>query len=220
MDGAKNKRPPLRLSESVSLSLYRTLLYAYPSDFRRYYRAEMTQTFRDCQGAAYARTCWLGLAELWLRTFFDLVQSASVEHLENFGKEGKLMNNLGRQLVAVLGCILIIIAALSLLTYGRKHEVAAILFFGYALDAIVVAGVIGNLIVFVLAKATSFNPLRTALWTFLIVTSLMLLTSVLLGIFVGPFYFAPVLIGHAVSFFFWVGVHWLWSLGHREPQTA
>lgn len=220
MDGSKKKRSQIRVSESVSLGLYRTLLYAYPSDFRRYYRAEMVQTFRDCQRAAYEQTRWFGLAGLWLRTVFDLVHSASVEHLENFGKEGELMNNLGRQLLAVLGCIAIIIAALSLLTYGRKHEVASILFFGYALDAIVVAGVIGNLIVFLLVKTTRFNPLRTALWTFLTVTSLMLLTSVLLGIFVGPFYFAPVLIGHAVSFFFWLGVHWLWSRGHSEPQTA
>jgi hypothetical protein len=73
----------------------------------------------------------------------------------------------------------------------------------------------------VLVKATTFNAFRTALWTFLTVSIVLLLVAVLLGLSVDPaFRFGPVLIGYVVSFLFWVGVHWLWSRGHAEPQTA
>jgi hypothetical protein len=40
--------------------------------------------------------------------------------------------------------------------------VTSILLFGHALDAMVAAGIIGNAIVFVLTRATSFNAFRTA----------------------------------------------------------
>jgi hypothetical protein len=99
--------------------------------------------------------------------------------------------------------------------------VTSILLFGHALDAMVAAGVIGNAIVFVLSKTTSFNAFRTALWTFVAVTIVLLLASALLGAFADPqFRFGPVLIGNVISFLFWLAVHWLWSRGHAEPQTA
>jgi len=221
MDGLKKNRSQKRISESVSLGVYRALLHAYPRDFRRHYSTEMVQTFRDCHRAACAHTQFSGLAGLWFRTLFDLVHSASLERLENFGREGELMNNLRRQIVAVVGCIAIIIAAFALQAYVRNHEVRSLLLFNYVLDPLVVIGVVGNLIVFVLAKATSFNVFRTAVWTFLVVSIVMLLTSVLLGMSIDPgFRFGPVLIGYVISLLFWVGVHWLWSRAHTEPQTA
>lgn len=221
MDASKQRGSPTRLSEFVSLRLYRTLLRAYPSDFREHFGTEMVQTFRDCHRAAYARTRLPGLAALWLRTLFDLVHSASLERLENFGREGKLMNNLRRQVVAVVGCIAIIIAAFALQLYVRNHELRSLLLVNYALDPMVATGVVGNLLVFILAKATSFNAFRTALWTFLVVSIAMLLASVVLSLTVAPgLRFGPVLIGYVISFLFWVGVHWLWSRRHTEPQTA
>jgi hypothetical protein len=221
MDELKQSGSPTRFSEFVSLRLYRTLLLAYPSDFRQHYSAEMVQTFRDCHRAAYARTRISGVTGLWLRTLFDLVHSASLERLENFGREGELMNNLRRQVVALVGCIAIIIAAFALQAYLRNHEVRSLILLNYVLDPMVVVGVVGNLIVFILAKATSFNAFRTAVWTFVVVSSVLLLTAVVLGMSVDPgFRFGPVLIGYVISLLFWVGVHWLWSRGHTEPQTA
>ena len=79
------------------------------------------------------------------------------------------MSNLRRDLVAVSGCVAIIVVAAFLLSYGRKHEVASILTFGYALDALVTTGVIGNFIIFLLLKTTRFNQLPVAFWTLLIV---------------------------------------------------
>ena len=217
----ESNRSQQPITESVSVRLYRALLRAYPADFRDHYRTELVQTFRDCHRAAYARTRFSGLAGLWVHTVFDLVHSASIEHFENLGREDEAMNNLQRQVIAVLGCIAIIIAAFALQAYVRNHEVRSLLLFNYVLDPLVVTGVVGNLIVFVLVKATSFNAFRTALWTFLTVSVVLLLVAVLLGLFVDPaFRFGPVLIGYVVSFLFWVGVHWLWSRGHAEPQTA
>ena len=221
MDRRPQRGSPTGFSEYVSLRVYRTLLRAYPSDFRQHYSAEMVQTFRDCHRAAYARTRFSGVTGLWLRTLFDLVHSASLERLENFGREGELMNNLRRQVVALVGCIAIIIAAFALQAYLRNHEVRSLILLNYVLDPMVVVGVVGNLIVFVLAKATSFNAFRTALWTFLAVSLAMLLASMALGLTVDPgFRLGPVLIGYVISFLFWVGVHWLWSRWPTEPQTA
>jgi hypothetical protein len=106
---------------------------------------------------------------LWWRSLIDLFLSAAREHSDNSGKENFFMSNLRRDLVAVSGCVAIIVVAAFLLSYGRKHEVASILTFGYALDALVTTGVIGNFIIFLLLKTTRFNQLPVAFWTLLIV---------------------------------------------------
>ncbi len=50
------------------------------------------------------------------------------------------MKNLKTNLIGLLACLTVIVVAFLLLGYGRKHEVASILLFGHALDAIVTAG--------------------------------------------------------------------------------
>lgn len=130
------------------------------------------------------------------------------------------MNNLRNDLFAIGGCVLIILAALLLLNYGRSHQVSSILFFGYVLDAIAFTGLLGNLIVFLLIKLTRFRPLRIAFWTFLIVT---LVPTLAITLIAGrdPNFNAPnVVIGYVVSFFFWYGLHWLWSNKLRPSETA
>ena len=130
------------------------------------------------------------------------------------------MRNLRTDLLAIGGCILIILAALLLLNYGRSHQVSSILVFGFALDAIAFTGVVGNLIVFLLIKLTTFRPLRIAFWTFLIVT---LVPALAITLIAGkdPNFNAPnVLIGYVVSFFFWYGLHWLWSNKLKPSETA
>ncbi len=130
------------------------------------------------------------------------------------------MRNLRNDLFAIGGCVLIILAALLLLSYGRSHQVSSILVFGFALDAIAFTGVVGNLIVFLLIKLTRFRPLRIAFWTFLIVT---LVPALAITLIAGkdPNFNAPnVLIGYVVSFFFWYGLHWLWSNKLKPTETA
>ena len=111
------------------------------------------------------------------------------------------MNKLRTDLMAIGGCLLLIIGAVLLLSYGRSHQVSAILVFGFALDAIAFTGIVGNLIVFLLAKFTSIRPLRVALWTFLIVSVLALLASTVI---IGRLD-SNVVIGYAASFVFWYG---------------
>jgi len=131
------------------------------------------------------------------------------------------MVNLRKDVLALLGCIAIIAVALLLLSYGRKREVAFILVFGYALDAIASAGIVGNLIVFLLVKTTKLNSLRVALWTFLIVNAVLLLVSALIGSRVEPqFRVGSVLIGYVVSFLFWFGLHWIWAKSKNDGQLA
>jgi hypothetical protein len=200
---------------------YALLLYAYPKAFRYEYGPHMTQLFRDCYRAEEKRKGVFGRLRLWLSILVDVIQSAPKERLDNLGKEKPIMANLRRDVVALLGCIGIIVIALLLLEYGRKHEVASILMFGYVLDAVVTTGVIGNLIVFLLAKTTRLNPLRIALWTFLMVSAVPLIViAVLAGRSDPQFRLVPTVVGYTVSFLFWFGLHWVWARSKNSGQFA
>lgn len=131
------------------------------------------------------------------------------------------MNKLGKDILALLVCLGIIVAAFFLLSYGRKHEVSGILMFGTALDALVTTGIIANLIIFVLMLATRFRPFRIALWTLSIIHGVLLLVALLVGSRVDPaFRLGPVLVGYVVSFLFWVVVHWIWSRGTTQLAVS
>lgn len=172
----------------------------------------MEQFFRDCYRAEKMRRGRLGVGGLWFRTLFDLARAAPREHLENLGKDGAIMKNLGKNALALLGSIALIVIAFLLLSYGRKHEVSTILIFGRVLDALVTAGIIGNLIIFLLVTITRRNPLRIALWTLLLVNGALLLVSTVIGSKVDPnFQLGGVILGYVVSFIFWFSLHWIWS---------
>ena len=188
---------------NISYKLYGFLLRAYPPGFRQRFGDEMLQVFRDSYAHETSRR---SLPGFWLWTLVDLVVSAAKER-----KEGMIMN---RNLL--LGAIGIILVAFLLLTYGRKNEVASILLFGYVLDALVTAGVIGNLIVFVLSKVTKLDPLRIAMWTFALVHGVLLLLAVSLAGANDPrFNLAATVIGYLVSFAIWAVLHFAWR--HRPP---
>jgi len=191
--------------------LFQFMLLAYPREFRLEYGPAMSQVFRDC----YRETQSGGFVvpvEFWLRIICDVIKTAPLERWEALGKDHASMKNLKTNVIGLLACLAVIVVAFLLLGYGRKHEVASILFFGYALDAIVTAGVIGNLIIFPLVMATRLSPFRTALWSLLIVNAALLLVAVLIGSRVDPqFSFARVLIGYIVSFMLWLAIHWIWS---------
>jgi hypothetical protein len=181
----------------------------------------MLTVFRDCYRLELDRGNLVGIYRLWARVLFDLVQSAPKEHFEKLGKENFLMKNLRRDAIALSSCLAIIVVAFALLSYGRKHEVSSILFFGYALDALVTTGVVGNLIVFLLVKTTRFNPLRIALWTFLTVSVVPAVVALIIDSRMSsqsrP---GAILIGYAVSFLFWLGIHWLWAQRQNGQPLA
>lgn len=200
------------------LSIYSILLRVYPREFRREYGSQMVLLLLDCQRdarTAPART------RIWLRTLLDLVRTAPREHLEKIKKENNFMRSLRTDLFTIGGCTLIILAALLLLNYGRSHQVSSILFFGFVLDALVFTGVLGNLIVFLLTKVARFRPLRIAFWTFLIVSLVPAIALTVIAVAVDPKFNAPnVLIGYVFSFFFWYGLHWLWSNKLKPTEIA
>ena len=205
---------------SRAQTLFQLVLLAYPREFRRDFGSHMTQLFGDCYRAEKESGRPFGVGRLWLHTLLDLVRTAPKEHLENLGKENSVMNNLRRDALALLGCIAIIAVAFLLLSYGRKHEVSSILVFGYALDALVTAGVVGNLIVFLMVKITRLNPLKIALWIFLVVNAVPVIVLAIVGGRIDPqFRLGSILIGYLVSFLFWFGVHWAWAWAQRKPST-
>jgi hypothetical protein len=204
-----------------SQKLFQLILLAYPREFRREFGPDMAQVFRDCYRAEEEAGGPLGVWRLWLHTLLDLIRTAPKEHLEKLGKDSSVMNNLRKDAVALLGCIGIIVIAFLLLAYGRKHEVTPILLFGRSLDALVTAGVVGNLIVFLIVKATRLNPLRTALWAFLVVNGALFFVATLIGSRVDPqFRLGSVLLGYVVSFLFWFGLHWVWAKSKGSGQLA
>lgn len=74
-----NTSPSKRLL-TISERLYRLLLLAYPAEFRRAYRREMIQTFRDCCREAQQRGQW-SMLRLWGLLLYDLVTTAFTEHV-------------------------------------------------------------------------------------------------------------------------------------------
>ena len=198
---------------NISCKLYGLLLLAYPPEFRSEYGGQMLQVFRDCYRAE-ARSGWL--PGFWFRTLLDLVMTAAKERADSSGRDGVFMNRRS-DAVALAVCVGIIVVAFLLLSYGRKNEIGSILLFGYVLDALITTGVVGNLIVFILNKATKLNPVRTAVWTFGIIHGALLLLSVLLISRAFPrFNLAATIVGYVVSFAIWAGFHIAW---HRRPEV-
>ena len=205
----------------ASQRFYALMLKAYPAQFRREYEPHMAQVFRDCRRAAESRKSPFRLVEFWLLIILDLVKTASHEHVYTLRKGKSVMNNLRRDALALCGCIAIIVVALLLLNYGRTNQISALLLLGYALDAIVVTGVIGNFIVFLLVKTTRLNPLRAALWTFVIVHAVPAIALAVIGSSIDPqFRLAATMIGYLLSFLFWYGLHWMWAQSRRNQRLV
>ena len=72
---------PLTDSISISVSVYRALLVAYPKKFREHYETQMVQVFRDSFRDAYHRNGMPGLIDLWLQSFADLLVTALMERI-------------------------------------------------------------------------------------------------------------------------------------------
>jgi hypothetical protein len=204
-----------KLNEKLCCRVYEKLLFAYPSDFRRSFGPQLVQVFRDCYRAETNEHGAFSIIPLWLHTLMDLISSAAKEHSES---ENKFMSNLKKDLIAVVGAVLIIAVALLLLTYGRKNEVSSIVALGYFLDALVTTGIIGNLIVFLLARTTRLNSMRVVCTTFLVVHVLPLLLVLVIARNDPRFNVSSTIIGYVASFIFWTGLHWAWS--KSMPATS
>ena len=185
------------------------MLRAYPREFRVEYGPEMTQVFCDCYRDSNSRGLMTTL-ELWLRVVLDVIRTAPLEHWETLGK-GETMRNLKRDAIGLLAILAIIVVALLLHRYVVTQGIQPPLLLGYTLDAIVTAGVVGNLIIFVLMLATRRSTFHTALWSLLIVNGALLALAILIGIRVGGFNLPAVIISYVVSFIFWATIHWIWS---------
>ncbi len=65
----------------ASVRIYRMLLLAYPSQFRRMFQEEMAQTFRDCCRESVQQEGLWGLTRLWRLVLSDLIVTAFTERL-------------------------------------------------------------------------------------------------------------------------------------------
>lgn len=70
--------PGMRTSERI----YRMLLHAYPSGYRRQYGPLMAQAFRDLAREAYRHPGVAHLVKLWMNTLTDVATTAAVEHVD------------------------------------------------------------------------------------------------------------------------------------------
>jgi len=178
----------------------------------------MTQVFCDSYRDSNSRGL-ITIVDLWLRVMLDVIRTAPLERWETW-KNGETMKNVKRDAIGLLACLAIIVVALLLHGYVLKHGVGSMFLLGYALDAIVTAGVIGNLIIFVLMMTTRLSTFRTALWSLLIVNGALLLIAILIGTRVGGFNFPAVFVSYIVSFLFWLAIHWIWSQIRTSPEPA
>lgn len=63
---------------SVAESVYRCMLFVYPSGFRERYGREMVDAFRQGQSSSYAKRGLGGLLRFWLFIFGDWIRSSRV----------------------------------------------------------------------------------------------------------------------------------------------
>ena len=194
---------------SLSQQLFQLLLLAYPREFRLEYGLEMTQLFRDSYRDIQSQGLLTAIA-FWRRMIWDVMRTAPLERWETLGRRCETMKNLKTDLLGLVACLAIIAGAFALFGYARKHESVAML--GFALDAIITAGIVSNLIIFPLVMATRLSAWRTAWWVLLIVHGALLLIAILVGSRVDPvFRLTTVLAAYVVSFIFWLSIHWLRS---------
>lgn len=180
----------------------------------------MLQLFRD-RYRDEARKHKLAIVFYWFAVLYDLIVTSMNEHSQNSRKGDRFMNNLRRDLIGLSACVAISIVAFVLLSYGRSNEVGSILLFGRILDAVATAGIVGNLVVFLLARITKWDPLRIALWTFLIVNLVPAIVLALVGPNIDPqFRMAATLTSYVVSFLFWFGLHYAWRSSSRNAAVA
>jgi hypothetical protein len=201
----------------MSERIFQLMLFAYPRDFRREYGWLMAQLFRDCHRAARKGDETLATARLWLRALVDLVKAAPKEHWNYLRKDNSIMNRTLRDVIALIGGLVIAAAAFVLLGYGRKHQVEPILMVGHTLDALATVGIVGNVVTFLLVKAAKLNPVRAALWCFGVVAGLLFVLAAVVGGRVDPqFSLVKIGVAYLVSFVFWFGLHWIWAKGRTS----
>lgn len=204
----------------MSERIFQLMLFAYPRDFRREYGWLMAQLFRDCRRAARKRDETLATSRFWLSALVDLIKAAPQEHWNHLRKDNSIMSRTLRDVIALVGGLVIAAAAFVLLGYARKHQVEPVLTVGHTLDALATVGAIGNIVTFLLVKAAKLNPVRAALWCFGVVTaSLFILTAVVGGRVDPQFSLPKIAVAYLISFVFWFGLHWIWAKG-RTPLSA
>ena len=98
--------------------VYSLLLLTYPREFRRRYRGEMEQLFRDLYRER--RGSRSGLISLWIRTFSDLVPTAVEQRIKSLTNHREAVMQNRR--LAVVGFVLLLaplyFVSASLLKYG------------------------------------------------------------------------------------------------------
>jgi len=192
------------------------MLRAYPREFRVEYGSDMTQLFRDCYRDIQSDGLISAIA-FWRRMILDVIRTAPLERWDALERRYKTMKNLKSDLIGLVACLAIIVVMFPLLGFVRRHE--SILMFGFALDAMISAGIVSNLIIFPLVILTRFSTFRTALWTLLAVNGALLLIATLIGSRVDPgFNFLIVFAAYLVSFAFWLAIHWVRS--QIRPQVS
>ena len=178
----------------------------------------MTQLFRDCYRDIQSDGLIRAIA-FWRRMIVDVIRTAPLERWEALERRCKFMKNLKTDLLGLVACLAIIAVTFVLFDYMRKHDVASIAMFGHALDAIITAGIISNLIIFPLVIFTRLSAFRTALWTLLAVNGALLLIATLIGNRVDSEFNLPkVFAAYLVSFAFWLAFHWVRS--QIRPQLS
>jgi PPM family protein phosphatase len=106
---------PLKRKPSFSEHFYGLLLQIYPGDFRRAFRLEMMQTFRDCYREALRESGKAGIVRLWASILYDLATTALIEHVREFVSKLK-----GKETITMVNQFSLNVAQLT--DIGRKRE--------------------------------------------------------------------------------------------------
>ena len=106
---------PLKRKITFSEHFYGLLLQIYPSEFRRAFRLEMMQTFRDCYREVLRENGQPGVIRLWGSILYDLATTALIEHVREFVTKLK-----GKETITMVNQFSLNVAQLT--DIGRKRE--------------------------------------------------------------------------------------------------
>jgi len=106
---------------AYSVRVYRFLLKAYPSRFRREYGSDMLQVFQDCCRQASHRNGTNGMLRLWAVTLIDFLHSVFEQHIQ---KEIEMSRS---QLIKWSGWALILGSLAFLITFAADSLAASVI---------------------------------------------------------------------------------------------
>ncbi len=199
--------------------IFKLLLLAYPSEFRREYEREMVIVFRDCLRSESQQNGNSGILRLICSSFGDVILTSVKERFQAAQKGGKFMKPVRTIVIALLAYVAVFALVVP---FFMKMRGQMPFFVGSLFDAFISIGLGFSFIFLVLVLPRFLEPIRAVYATGIGIASLLILSFILFTVLLPP-EGRPnltVLLAQFLSFVFWFAVHFLWANKISNTQAT